>query len=209
MKKPILRNKKGFTLIELIATVAIMAILAGAVTPAVYYSTQRRQKSAAEYDTQTMYRNSIAAITYLAGQNITPEKPVPRGEAEPTNKNWYVTFSMKVAKRLYDTVIALDIPVKYFDGDSLKVPKKADETDYTASERSTFVTAGNKNPYIVVQVIRDSSDDMNYNNYLIISYHNDKNQFQAKNWAELGTQFNAYTTNANNPIVYTYKIRKA
>lgn len=61
-------------------TIAIMAILATAVTPAVYVTTKRRQKSAAETDTQTMYRNAIAAVTYLSGQYIYPNKPDPRKE---------------------------------------------------------------------------------------------------------------------------------
>lgn len=80
MKRRVFKNKKGFTLVELIVTIAIMAILAAAVTPAVYVTTKRRQKSAAETDTQTMYRNSIAAVTYLSGQHIYPNKPDPRKE---------------------------------------------------------------------------------------------------------------------------------
>ena len=47
MKRRVFKNKKGFTLVELIVTIAIMAILAAAVTPAVYVTTKRRQKSAA------------------------------------------------------------------------------------------------------------------------------------------------------------------
>ena len=53
MKRRVFKNKKGFTLVELIVTIAIMAILAAAVTPAVYVTTKRRQKSTAETDTQT------------------------------------------------------------------------------------------------------------------------------------------------------------
>ena len=51
MKRRVFKNKKGFTLVELIVTIAIMAILATAVTPAVYFTTKRRQKSTAETDT--------------------------------------------------------------------------------------------------------------------------------------------------------------
>ena len=116
MKRRVFKNKKGFTLVELIVTIAIMAILAAAVTPAVYVTTKRRQKSAAETDTQTMYRNAIAAVTYLSGQYIYPNKPDPRKEDVDNGVHgWYVTYSAMVCKRIYRTVIGLDIPVKYYN----------------------------------------------------------------------------------------------
>lgn len=203
-------------------TIAIMAILAAAVTPAVYVTTKRRQKSAAETDTQTMYRNAIAAVTYLSGQYIYPNKPDPRGEAVVSQNGWYVEYSKKVCERIYKTVIGLDIPVKYYDPESGKVlvPDGCNEV-----KRSSFVNADNKNPYIVIQVVgvkENDAADTEY--YLIVSYHNDKNQFKPcivvsatiptatheyvtrdpKDNPQLN---NAYQTNKNTPIRYTFKIR--
>lgn len=226
MKRRVFKNKKGFTLVELIVTIAIMAILAAAVTPAVYVTTKRRQKSAAETDTQTMYRNAIAAVTYLSGQYIYPNKPDPRKEdVDNGTRGWYVTYSAMVCKRIYQTVIGLDIPVKYYDPGAsptqVLVPQGCN-----AVKRSSFVSADNKNPYIVIQVVGvtnndDADADTEY--YLIVSYHNDKNQFAA--WdgrQEVSTatydyvtkdpttnpQLNrAYQTNKNTPIRYTFKIR--
>lgn len=226
MKRRVFKNKKGFTLVELIVTIAIMAILAAAVTPAVYVTTKRRQKSAAETDTQTMYRNAIAAVTYLSGQYIYPNKIDSRDDTAVNNvKNgWYVTYSAMVCKRIYQTVIGLDIPVKYYDpgasGKQVLVPDGCNEV-----KRSSFVSADNKNPYIVIQVVgvtaAENSDEIVY--YLIVSYHNDKNQFAA--WdggAAVQTatldyvtkdpttnpQLNrAYQTNKGTPIRYTFKIR--
>lgn len=221
MKRRVFKNKKGFTLVELIVTIAIMAILAAAVTPAVYVTTKRRQKSAAETDTQTMYRNSIAAVTYLSGQYIYPNKPDPRGEAVVSQNGWYVEYSKKVCERIYKTVIGLDIPVKYYDpgasGKQVLVPQGCN-----AVERSSFVNADNKNPYIVIQVVGvTNNDEIEY--YLIVSYHNDKNKFEA--WDGGATvptatleyvtkdpttnpQLNrAYQTNKGTPIRYTFKIR--
>lgn len=226
MKRRVFKNKKGFTLVELIVTIAIMAILAAAVTPAVYVTTKRRQKSAAETDTQTMYRNAIAAVTYLSGQYIYPNKIDSRDDTAVNNvKNgWYVTYSAMVCKRIYQTVIGLDIPVKYYDpgasGKQVLVPQGCN-----AVERSSFVSADNKNPYIVIQVVgvtaAENSDEIVY--YLIVSYHNDKNQFAA--WDGGATvqtatldyvtkdpttnpQLNrAYQTNKGTPIRYTFKIR--
>lgn len=223
MKRRVFKNKKGFTLVELIVTIAIMAILAAAVTPAVYVTTKRRQKSAAETDTQTMYRNAIAAVTYLSGQYIYPNKPDPRKEDVDNGTNgWYVTYSAMVCKRIYQTVIGLDIPVKYYNPSETKKVLVPDGCN--AVERSSFVSADNKNPYIVIQVVgvtRNDGADIEY--YLIVSYHNDKNQFEAfdgsatvqtatydyvtkdpKNNPQLNR---AYQTNKGTPIRYTFKIR--
>ncbi len=226
MKRRVFKNKKGFTLVELIVTIAIMAILAAAVTPAVYVTTKRRQKSAAETDTQTMYRNSIAAVTYLSGQHIYPNKPDPRKEDVDNGTNgWYVTYSAMVCKRIYQTVIGLDIPVKYYDPAASGTQKVLVPDGCNAVERSSFVSADNKNPYIVIQVVgvtaAENSDEIVY--YLIVSYHNDKNKFAA--WDGGATvqtatldyvtkdpttnpQLNrAYQTNKGTPIRYTFKIR--
>ena len=181
MKRRVFKNKKGFTLVELIVTIAIMAILAAAVTPAVYVTTKRRQKSAAETDTQTMYRNAIAAVTYLSGQYIYPNKPDPRKEDVDNGVHgWYVTYSAMVCKRIYQTVIGLDIPVKYYDPGASGTEKVLVPDGCNAVERSSFVNADNKNPYIVIQVVgvkENDAADTEY--YLIVSYHNDKNKFEA------------------------------
>lgn len=225
MKRRVFKNKKGFTLVELIVTIAIMAILAAAVTPAVYVTTKRRQKSAAETDTQTMYRNSIAAVTYLSGQHIYPNKPDPRKEDVDNGTNgWYVTYSAMVCKRIYQTVIGLDIPVKYYDPDASGTEKVLVPDGCNAVERSSFVSADNKNPYIVIQVVGvTAAESAEIVYYLIVSYHNDKNKFAA--WdggAAVQTatldyvtkdpttnpQLNrAYQTNKGTPIRYTFKIR--
>ena len=224
MKRRVFKNKKGFTLVELIVTIAIMAILAAAVTPAVYVTTKRRQKSAAETDTQTMYRNAIAAVTYLSGQYIYPNKPDPRKEDVDNGVHgWYVTYSAMVCKRIYQTVIGLDIPVKYYNpdasGQKVLVPDGCNEV-----KRSSFVNADNKNPYIVIQVVGvTAAESAEIVYYLIVSYHNDKNKFEA--WDGGATvptatleyvtkdpttnpQLNrAYQTNKGTPIRYTFKIR--
>lgn len=207
-------------------TIAIMAILAAAVTPAVYVTTKRRQKSAAETDTQTMYRNAIAAVTYLSGQYIYPNKTDPRKEdVDNGTSGWYVTYSEMVCKRIYQTVIGLDIPVKYYDPDASGQDKVLVPDGCNAVERSSFVSADNKNPYIVIQVVgvtaAENSDEIVY--YLIVSYHNDKNKFAAWDGGKevptatldyvtkdptANPQLNrAYQTNAGNPIRYTFKIR--
>lgn len=226
MKRRVFKNKKGFTLVELIVTIAIMAILAAAVTPAVYVTTKRRQKSAAETDTQTMYRNAIAAVTYLSGQYIYPNKPDPRKEDVDNGVHgWYVTYSAMVCKRIYQTVIGLDIPVKYYNPDASGTEKVLVPDGCNAVERSSFVNADNKNPYIVIQVVGvTAAESAEIEYYLIVSYHNDKNQFMpcivastmitdatldyvTRDPTTNQQLNNAYQTNKNTPIRYTFKIR--
>lgn len=225
MKRRVFKNKKGFTLVELIVTIAIMAILAAAVTPAVYVTTKRRQKSAAETDTQTMYRNAIAAVTYLSGQYIYPNKPDPRKEDVDNGVHgWYVTYSAMVCKRIYQTVIGLDIPVKYYNPDASGTEKVLVPDGCNAVERSSFVNADNKNPYIVIQVVGvTAAESAEIVYYLIVSYHNDKNKFEAWDGGKevptatldyvtkdptTNPQLNrAYQTNKGTPIRYTFKIR--
>lgn len=226
MKRRVFKNKKGFTLVELIVTIAIMAILATAVTPAVYVTTKRRQKSTAETDTQTMYRNAIAAVTYLSGQYIYPNKIDPRDDTavNDVKNGWYVTYSAMVCKRIYQTVIGLDIPVKYYkpdaSGQKVLVPDGCNEV-----KRSSFVSADNKNPYIVIQVVGvTAAESAEIEYYLIVSYHNDKNQFKpcivaSTTIRDVTSDYvtrdptknpqlnNAYQTNKNTPIRYTFKIR--
>lgn len=226
MKRRVFKNKKGFTLVELIVTIAIMAILATAVTPAVYVTTKRRQKSAAETDTQTMYRNAIAAVTYLSGQYIYPNKPDPRKEDVDNGVHgWYVTYSAMVCKRIYQTVIGLDIPVKYYKPDASGPEKVLVPQGCNAVKRSSFVSADNKNPYIVIQVVGvTAAESAEIEYYLIVSYHNDKNQFKpcivaSTTIRDVTSDYvtrdptknpqlnNAYQTNKNTPIRYTFKIR--
>lgn len=225
MKRRVFKNKKGFTLVELIVTIAIMAILAASVTPAVYVTTKRRQKSAAETDTQTMYRNAIAAVTYLSGQYIYPNKPDPRKEDVDNGVHgWYVTYSAMVCKRIYQTVIGLDIPVKYYNPDASGTEKVLVPDGCNAVERSSFVNADNKNPYIVIQVVGvTAAESAEIEYYLIVSYHNDKNKFEAWDGGAMvqtatleyvtkdpttNPQLNrAYQTNKGTPIRYTFKIR--
>lgn len=129
-----------------------------------------------------------------------------------------------MCERIYKTVIGLDIPVKYYDPDASGTQKALVPDGCNAVERSSFVSADNRNPYIVIQVVGvTAAESAEIVYYLIVSYHNDKNKFAA--WDGGATvqtatldyvtkdpttnpQLNrAYQTNKGTPIRYTFKIR--
>ncbi len=147
---------------------------------------------------------------------------------------WYIEYEKQLVKKLYATITALDIPIYYYY--PMQNPSQFDttstyKTDYpwlripagcSSSERSTFVTAGNKNPYIVVQVVKIvEPNETSFNNFLIISYHNDKKPFNytatltpsqaTSNGASINipnlTVYDAYETNKENDIIYSFRIR--
>ncbi len=56
------KNKKGFTLVELIVVIAIMAILAGMTVPSVLNYIKGYKKVSAKTDTESIFRIAVAAI---------------------------------------------------------------------------------------------------------------------------------------------------
>lgn len=56
------KNKKGFTLVELIVVIAIMAILAGMTVPSVLNYIKSYKKVSAKTDTESIFRIAVAAI---------------------------------------------------------------------------------------------------------------------------------------------------
>ena len=56
------KNKKGFTLVELIVVIAIMVILAGMTVPSVLNYIKSYKKVSAKTDTESIFRIAVAAI---------------------------------------------------------------------------------------------------------------------------------------------------
>jgi len=65
----VLKNKKGFTLIELIVVIVILAILIAALTPAILSVIERANRSADEADTRM-----VMMIASVAGTGLTPPR---------------------------------------------------------------------------------------------------------------------------------------
>ena len=73
-------NKKGFTLIEMLAVIAIIAVLVSIVIPVVGNATEKAKEAA---DVANI-RSAIAQVTTtaLAGETVTPV-PVPMTQGAP------------------------------------------------------------------------------------------------------------------------------
>lgn len=185
------KNKKGFTLVELIVVIAIMAILVSFATPNLIKAVSRREMTSAEYDAQHIYRLAISAIADLKFSRISPTATLNTFDAD---------YAEAIVKKIYDSASVMDIGIKYYTGEDsvANIP-----SGYTPDVRSKMVNGGNVNPYIVVQV---KNVDGIY--VLIISYHNDKNPFTFDDTKAYNVDLDSvYKTNSSKPIVYSYTIR--
>lgn len=187
----LIKKKKGFTFIELIVVIAILAVLVGIATPNYIKTVTRREKSSAEYDAQHIYRLAISAVTDLKWQRLSPTASTGMFDS---------AYAEAIVKKMYDSALIMDIGLKYYtgEGNNVKVPD-----GYTPDIRAKMINGGNVNPYVVIQV---KNLDNNYT--LIISYHNDANPFTFDETERYNVDFqNIYKTNKNKAIIYSYLIR--
>lgn len=125
------KNNKGFSLVELIIVIAIMAILAGALAPALikYINKSRRSADISNADTirtacQTAMSDEDAMVAI--GTGVT-------SETVSNLKSAYGAFSTEISSILGST----NLTSKYFDkGNEFKV-------DISVAGNSVTVTAGN------------------------------------------------------------------
>lgn len=196
----VMKNRKGFTLVELVVTIAIMAVVVGAAAGiGVFASANRKQKTAADAETQEMYRILIGCVLDLAEERVYPAVPggIPDpGRHEAPNDGWYGDYAKKLVERSCRDHLH-DLPVYYCDdsGDPVLA--------YNPSNpRQGFFAGGNKHPYNVVQVRNRDGKPV-----LIVSYHNDAHQFDRDGQIGDLKTFHPYETNGGNPIAYVFEIR--
>ena len=61
-------NKKGFTIVELVIVIAVIAILAGVLIPTFSGVVKKAQESAAVQEAKTIMTNYTASINYADGE---------------------------------------------------------------------------------------------------------------------------------------------
>ncbi len=213
------RNKKGFTLVEMVVTIAIMAILVGFAVPNVNKAIEKRERYSAESDAEEVFRQAIASVIDMRYEGISPNFNLLNGVYEQE-------FAEKLVKRLYDTIFVMDISLVFLNTDKVwRAPAVGEETpedvlakNYPAgcqpTQRLKVVTGGNKDPYIVVSVLVKQVLNKKYG-VLTVSYHNANNIYKhtyvdSSDPAEAGTfdKSSAYTTNSGVPIVFQYVIEQ-
>lgn len=76
-------NKKGFTIVELVIVIAVIAILAGVLIPTFAGIVNKAQNSAIVQEANVMYKNYTANVNYAEGdtaeQNLVIEVPNDKG----------------------------------------------------------------------------------------------------------------------------------
>lgn len=113
-----LKNKKGFTLVELIVVLVILAILAALLVPALtgYIDKAHQEKVIAECRSVVMAAQTTASEYYGLNKGLTDktkdtanaktalaqiqtlaEVPTTKGEGDVVTPNWYYTITIETA----------------------------------------------------------------------------------------------------------------
>ena len=211
------RNKKGFTLVEMVVTIAIMAILVGFAVPNVNKAIEKRERYSAESDAEEVFRQAIASVIDMRYEGISPNFNLADGVYDKG-------FAEKLVKRLYDTIFVMDISLVFLDTAKVwRAPAVGEATpedvlakNYPAgcepSSRVKAMSGGNKDPYIVVSVLAKQVLNKRYG-ILTVSYHNANNIYKHTYLGDTDTdgifdKSSAYTTNNGVPIVFQYVIEQ-
>lgn len=151
-----LKNKKGFTLVELIVVLVILAILAALLVPALtgYIDKANQEKVIAECRSVVMAAQTTAseyyglnkglkdtanAKTALAQIQTLAEVPTTKGNDNTTTPNWHYEITIGTANGENNVVTE----VKFDDGKSQVTYTKADNGEGSYS-KVTATTEDNK-----------------------------------------------------------------
>lgn len=157
-----LKNKKGFTLVELIVVLVILAILAALLVPALtgYIDKANQEKVIAECRSVVMAAQTTASEYYGLKKGLTnsssdddkanvktalaqiqtlAEVPTTKGEGDVVTPNWHYEITIGTANGENNVVTE----VKFDDGKSQVIYTKADNGEGSYS-KVTATTKDNK-----------------------------------------------------------------
>jgi general secretion pathway protein G len=119
------RNQKGFTLVEMLIVVIILAVLAGVIIPQFSSSTEDAKLSVIQTDLAAM-RNAVE-LYYHAHNNLYPGDVTSNYAGHATNAEWFVdqltlytdisgeAVSVRDAAHKYGPYLKQGLPVNPFD----------------------------------------------------------------------------------------------
>jgi prepilin-type N-terminal cleavage/methylation domain len=208
--------KKGFTLIELVVVIAIMALLVGFTVPNVDKAIARRERRSAENDCSEVYRLAISAVSDLwTSTSVANNRP----DFTLADGVYDVDYATQLVKSLYDTSIIMDLGLAYYSPTAAKAnhPVESVEpendavaacvpTGYASDTRVKIFNGGNVKPYIVVGVQIKKINGTKVA-ILTVSYHN--TSARCKSTAADQDVFDsnsAYKNNDGDAIVYNFII---
>ena len=126
-------NKKGFTIVELVIVIAVIAILAGVLIPTFSGLVQKAQDSAAIQEARNKYTEYVGAHDYSAGtspaQNIVIE----------VDDQYVIVKDAKLVDKVYDNKDVAKNDAKYTNGTAAAFLCDEHEKKATAETTGNFL----------------------------------------------------------------------
>lgn len=212
-----LRDKKGFTLIEVIVVIAIMALLVGFTVPNVDKAVEKRERRSAENDCAQVYRLAISAVSDLwTSTTMENNRPAFNETVADGAVLYDVDYTINLVKAVYNATTVMDIGLVYYDpAEAAKnaVTDPAPTTDAVAAcvpdgcesqPRVKIMNGGNVKPYIVFAVQICEIDNQKVA-LLTVSYHNASTWCKPNEDGSINTT-SAYENNDEEAIIYNFVI---
>ena len=106
-------NKKGFTIVELVIVIAVIAILAGVLIPTFSSLVQKAQDSAAIQEARNKYTEYVGLHDYSKGTE--PEKNIVIEIGDGTEAKYVTVIGAQLKDKVYTVRTEAEAAAKYAD----------------------------------------------------------------------------------------------